>query len=73
MCINRLLKVKQSIFLIYILLIYHYSSIYDNYIFPGDFNMGPNCPTLTLFIQSLKCLIQLRLINVSRVKKVVQI
>ena len=30
----------------------HYSSIYDNYIFLGDFNMEPNCLALTSFIQS---------------------
>ena len=30
----------------------HYSSIYDNYIFLGDFNMEPNCLALTSFLQS---------------------
>ena len=30
----------------------HYSSIYDNYIFLGDFNMEPNCLALTSFMQS---------------------
>ena len=29
-----------------------YSTIYDNYIFLGDFNMEPNCPALTSFMQS---------------------
>ena len=29
----------------------HYSSIYDNYIFLGDFNMEPNFPTLRSFMQ----------------------
>ena len=30
----------------------HCSSIYDNYIFLGDFNIKPNCPPLTSFMQS---------------------
>ena len=30
----------------------HYSSIYDNYKFQGDFNMEPDCPALTSFMQS---------------------
>ena len=30
----------------------HYSGIYDNYIFLGDFNMEPNCLALTSFMQS---------------------
>ena len=30
----------------------HYSSIYDNYIFLGDFNIKPNCPPLASFMQS---------------------
>ena len=29
-----------------------YSTIYDNYIFLGDFNMEANCPALTSFMQS---------------------
>ena len=29
-----------------------YSTIYDNYIFLRDFNMEPNCPALTSFVQS---------------------
>ena len=30
----------------------HYSSIYDNYTFLGDFNMEPKCPALSSFMQS---------------------
>ena len=31
----------------------HYSSIYNNYIFLGDFNMKPDCSALISFMQSL--------------------
>ena len=34
----------------------HYSRIYNNYIFLGDFNMEPNCPALTSFMQSFNFL-----------------
>ena len=30
----------------------HYSNIYDNYMFLGDFHMEPNCSAMTSFIQS---------------------
>ena len=43
----------------------HYLSIYDNYIFPGDFNMEPNCPALTSFMESFN-LFNLIKTNISR-------
>ena len=46
-------KTKQSIFLENISLIAdNCSSIYDKYIFLRDFNMEPNFPALTSFMQS---------------------
>ena len=51
-----------------------YSSIYDNYIILGDFNMEPNCPALTSFMHHLTCLIQnvsKKYKNVSKVQVVV--
>ena len=45
MCIYHQLENLLSI-------VYHYSGIYDNYIFLGDFNMEPNYYALTSFMQS---------------------
>ena len=48
MCIYRPPKQNSQYFLENLSsLADHYSSIYDNYIFPGDFNMEPNCLALT--------------------------
>ena len=53
MCIYRQPKQNSQYFLENLSSIAdHYSSIYDNYIFLGDFNMEPNCLALTSFIQS---------------------
>ena len=35
------------------MIVYHYSSIYDNHIILRDFNMEPNRPILISFVQSL--------------------
>ena len=52
-CIYRPPKQNNQIFLENLSLIAdHYSNIYDNYIFLGDFNMEPNCSALTSFMQS---------------------
>ena len=53
MCIYRPPKQNNQYFLENLSSIAdHYPSIYDNYIFLGDFNMEPNCPALTSFMQS---------------------
>ena len=53
MCIYRPPKQNSQYFLENLSSIAdHYSSIYDNYIFLGDFNMEPNCLALTSFMQS---------------------
>ena len=53
MCIYRPPKQNNQYFLENLSSIAdHYSSIYDNYIFLGDFNMEPNCSALTSFMQS---------------------
>ena len=53
MCIYRPPKQSSQYFLENLSSIAdHYSSIYNNYIFLGDFNMEPNCLALTSFIQS---------------------
>ena len=53
MCIYRTPKQNSQYFLENLSSIAdHYSSIYDNYIFLGDFKMEPNCLALTSFIQS---------------------
>ena len=53
MCIYRQPKQNSQYFLENLSSIAdHYSSIYDNYIFLGDFNMEPNCLALTSFMQS---------------------
>ena len=52
MCIYRLPKQNSQYFLENLSSIAdHYSSIYDNYIFLGDFNMEPNCLALPSFMQ----------------------
>ena len=53
MCIYRPPKQNSQYFLENLSSIAdYYSSIYDNYIFRGDFNMEPNCLALTSFMQS---------------------
>ena len=53
MCIYRPPKPNSQYFLQNLSSIAdHYSSIYNNYIFLGDFNMEPNCLALTSFMQS---------------------
>ena len=53
MCIYRPPKQNSQYFLENLSSIAdHYSSIYDNYIFLGDFNMEPNWLALTLLMQS---------------------
>ena len=53
MCIYRPPKQNSQYFLENLSSIAdYYSSIYDNYIFLGDFNMEPNCLALTSFMQS---------------------
>ena len=53
MCIYRPPKQNSQYFLENLSSIAdHYSNIYDNYIFLGDFNMEPNCLALTSFMQS---------------------
>ena len=53
MCIYRPPKQNSQYFLENLSSIaHHYSSIYGNYIFLGDFNMEPNCLALTSFMQS---------------------
>ena len=50
MCIYRPPKQNNQYFLENLLSIAdHYTHIFGYYIFPGDFNMEPNCPTLTSF------------------------
>ena len=53
MCIYRPPKQNSQYFLENLSSIAdHYSSIYNNYMFLGDFNMEPNCLALTSFMQS---------------------
>ena len=68
MCIYRPPKQNSQYFLENLSsLAHHYSSIYGNCIFIGDFNVEPNCLALTSFMQSFN-LFNLRLIHVSKVK-----
>ena len=54
MCLYRTLAQNKHYFLENLsLIIDHYSSIYDNHIILGDFNMEPNSPILVPFMQSL--------------------
>ena len=53
MCIYRPPKQNNQYFLENLSSIAdHYSSIYENYIFLGDFNIKPNCAPLASFMQS---------------------
>ena len=54
MCLYRTLAQNKHYFLENLsMIIGHYSSIYDNHIILGDFNMEPNSPILLPFMQSL--------------------
>ena len=48
-----LLKNKQYFLENVFIIVDHYSSIYDNHIILGDFNIEPNSPILMLFMWSL--------------------
>ena len=53
MCIDKPPKQNSQYFLENVSSIADcHSTIYDNYIFPGDFNLKPKCPALTSFMQS---------------------
>ena len=57
MCIYRPPKQNNQYFLENVSSISdHYSSIYENFIFLGGFNMEPNCSALTSFMQSFNLL-----------------
>ena len=54
MCIYRPPAQNKQYFLENLsMIVDHYSSIYDNHIILGDFNMEPNSPILISFMQSL--------------------
>ena len=54
MCIYRPPAQNKQYFLENLsMIVDHYSSIYDNHIILGDFNMGPNSPILISYMQTL--------------------
>ena len=53
LCIYRPPAQNKQYFLNLTMIVDHYSSIYDNHIIPGDFNLEPDSAILVSFMQSL--------------------